>query len=253
MALMLNKRWRQLLLAGLCASLASHPLAASFNVNPIGFELSGERSSGVLQIRNTGDKPVRIQVNAVDWSTDGRQEVLADTDALLLNPPIFAIEPGQTQFLRFGLRQPMGSSTEKSYRLVIDEVPPSGPQAAGLTTLLRVSIPVFIVPPKKQEKISWQIKREAKGLVLVAANEGNVHTKIVRILLSNDDRNNGSSNDSKDGQQISTPAYVLPGQHKEWPLANGKIRAGAVRLQILTDKGEIEEHLMLETDQISSR
>ncbi len=252
MALMLN-RWRQLLLAGLCAGLVNHALAASFNVNPIGFELSSERSSGVLKIRNTGDEPVRIQVNAVDWSTDGRQEVLADTDALLLNPPIFAIAPGQTQFLRFGLRHPMDSTTERSYRLLIDEVPPSGPQAPGLTTLLRVSIPVFIVPRKKQEKISWQIKREAKGLVLVAANDGNVHTKIVRILLSNGSSSGGSSNDNKDSQQINTPAYVLPGQHKEWPLANGKIRAGAVRLQILTDKGEIEEHLMLETDQVSSR
>ncbi|WP_175511117.1 molecular chaperone [Collimonas sp. OK307] len=235
----------KLLLAGLCAGLAGHALAASFTVNPIGFELSSERSAGVLQITNTGDQPARIQVNAVDWSTDGRQEVVADTDALLLNPPIFALEPGQTQFLRFGLRHPMDSTTEKSYRLLIDEVPPSGPQAPGLTTLLRVSIPVFIVPRKKQEKISWKIKREAKGLVLVAANDGNVHTKIVRILLSN--------NDGKDSQKISVPVYVLPGQHKEWPLANGKIHAGTVRLQILTDKGEIEEHLMLETDQISSR
>ena len=260
MALKLN-RWRQLLLSGLCAGLASHALAASFNVNPIGFALGSERSSGVLQITNTGDEAVRIQVNAVDWSTDGRQEVLADTDALLLNPPIFAIAPGKTQFLRFGLRHPMDSNTEKSYRLLIDEVPPGGPPAPGLTTLLRVSIPVFIAPLKKQEKISWQIKRETKGLVLVAANDGNVHAKIVRIVLSNsdknsdknNDRNNSSSNDSKDNLQISTPAYVLPGQRKEWPLANGKIRAGAVRLQILTDKGEIEEHLMLETDQISSR
>ncbi|MEO6922116.1 MAG: fimbria/pilus periplasmic chaperone [Collimonas sp.] len=225
--------------------MAGNAAAASFNVNPIGFDLTTERSTGVLQIRNTGDEPVRIQVDAVDWSTDGRKEVLSETDALLLNPPIFAIAPGQVQFLRFGLRHQENSSTEKSYRLLIDEVPPSGPQAPGLRTLLRVSIPVFIGPKISQEKISWQLKREAGDLLLVAANEGNVHRKIIQIQLSNAD--------GKDSLQINTPAYVLPGQRKEWSLATGKLRAGAVRLHILTDKGEIEEHLTLEADQVSSR
>jgi fimbrial chaperone protein len=244
--MVLNLTTQRVLLAlGLCFGMAENAPAASFNVNPIGFDLSTERSAGVLQIRNTGDEPVRIQVQAVDWSTDGRKEVLTDTDALLLNPPIFMIAPGQMQFLRFGLRHPENSPSEKSYRLLIDEVPPSEPQRPGLKTLLRVSIPVFISPKIKQEKISWLFKREAGALLLVAANEGNVHSKINRIRLSNAD--------DKEVLQISTPAYVLPGQHKEWSLANGKISAGAVQLHIQTDKGEIEEHLTLEADQVSSR
>lgn len=247
MALLLNT-WLRLLAAGLCAGFASHALAASFNVNPIGFDLTTERSSGVLQIRNTGDQPVRIQVDAVDWSTDGSKEVLSDTDALLLNPPIFSIEPGQLQFLRFGLRRPASSAnsaSEKSYRLLIEEVPQADVQGPGLRTLLRVSIPVFIAPKSRQEKLSWQLKHVGGALLLSAANEGNVHSKINRILLSNADR--------KDAQQIDKPAYVLPGQRKEWSLANGNIRDGAVLLHIQTDKGEIEEHLTLEADQVSSR
>ncbi len=243
MALMLNT-WR-CLLAGLCIVLAGNAQAASFNVNPIGFNLSSERSSGVLQIRNTGDQPLRIQVQAVDWSTDGSQEVLRDTDALLLNPPIFTIEPDRMQFLRFGLRHPENSPSEKSYRLLIDEVPQAGLQGSGLKTLLRVSIPVFIGPKIRQEKISWQLKHVSGALQLSAANEGNVHSKINRILLRNAE--------DKDAVQIGTPAYVLPGQRKEWSLANGKIRDGAVRLHIQTDKGDIEEHLTLEADQVSSR
>lgn len=228
-----------------CAITTQNLWAASFNVNPIGFDLNAERPSGVLQIRNTGDTPVRIQVGAVDWNTDGRQEVQADTDALLLNPPIFAIAPGQIQFLRFGVRNPVSSATEKSYRLVIEEVPSGAPQGAGLKTLLKVSIPVFILPQKRQENLSWQIKRQANGLFLVAANDGNVHSKIVQIRLT--------SADNADSLQISTPAYVLPGQRKEWPLTNGKIRSGLIRLHVQTDKGEIEEQLRLEADQVSSR
>jgi len=241
----LLSRW--LLAAGLCAGGADMVFAASFNVNPIGFNLTAERSTGVLQVRNTGDQSVRVQIDAVDWSTDGSKEVLSETDALLLNPPIFDIEPGRVQFLRFGLRHPQDPPSEKSYRLLIDEVPQAGLQGPGLKTLLRVSIPVFIGPKMRQEKISWQLQHANGGLVLSAANQGNVHRKINRIELSNDSAN------GKDTQQINIPAYVLPGQRKEWSLANGKIRDGAVRLHILTDKGEIEEHLTLEADQVSSR
>lgn len=238
-------RWNALLVIVLSVGFMQSGISASFNVNPIGFDLSAEQSSGVLQVKNTGDEPVRIQVSAVDWSTDGREEVLTDTDALILNPPIFAVGPEQTQFLRFGVRHPVNSAIEKTYRLLIEEVPPSGPQAPGIKTLLRVSIPVFIAPQKKQEKISWQLKQKAKNLLLTAVNDGNVHTKIARIQLRDDDSN--------EDLQIRAPAYVLPGQHKEWSLATGKIRAGKVRLHIQTDKGEIEEYLTLEADQVSSR
>ncbi|MFJ2988767.1 molecular chaperone [Collimonas sp. NPDC087041] len=238
-------RWQAALALLLFVGVAQDIRAASFNVNPIGFDLSAERPSGVLQIRNTGDAPVRIQVSAVDWSTDGREEVQAETDALLLNPPIFAIQPGQIQFLRFGMRNPLTPTSEKSYRLLIEEVPSAGPQTSGLRTLLKVSIPVFIVPQQKREDISWQLQRRAGGLMLTAANNGNVHNKIVSIQLSNPD--------GKGALQISTPAYVLPGQHKEWPLANGTIRSGLVRLHVQTDKGEIEQQLTLEADQVSSR
>src|SRR5438105_804682 len=106
-------KWRAVLAIVLCLGLAKPGVGASFNVNPIGFDLSAERASGVLRIRNTGDAPVRVQVGAVDWSTDGRREILQHTDALILNPPIFSIGPGQTQFLRFGVRHPARSKTEK--------------------------------------------------------------------------------------------------------------------------------------------
>ncbi|MEB0080629.1 fimbria/pilus periplasmic chaperone [Glaciimonas sp. Gout2] len=226
------------------AALPQIAMSASFNVNPVGFELTTERPSGVLRIRNTGDDPVRIQVGAIDWSTDGSVEVLKATDALLLNPPIFTIAPGQTQFLRFGERDPANATSEKTYRLLIEEVPPSGPQPPGLKTLLKVSIPIFIAPPIKQEKMSWQLTQGPTGVMLTAINKGNFHQKIVRLQLNNIDSSNVLD--------IGTPAYVLSGQHKGWSLGNGKIHAGKVRVRIQTDKGESEENLTLE-DKVPSR
>lgn len=235
----------RMMMCALSVSVEKTAQSASFNVSPIGFELSQERSASVLQIRNTGDESARLQVQALDWSTDGSVEILSNTDALLLNPPIFVIEPGQTQFLRFGLRRPEPVSTEKSYRLVIDEVPPSGSKFPGIQTLLQISIPVFVSPKVQQEKVFWQLTRGVKGLVLVATNDGNVHRKINAVWLSDAD--------NKVSVLVSSPAYVLPGQRKAWPLNHLKIRAGEVRLRVLTDKGEIEKVLTLEADPVSGR
>ncbi|MFC5474003.1 molecular chaperone [Paraherbaspirillum soli] len=242
----LSHQTRRIALAiGLGIGLANAGAAASLSVNPIGFHLTPQRPSAVLQVRNAGADPVRVQVGAVDWSTDGRQEVLTDTDAVLLNPPIFALQPGQTQYVRFGLRHPANSAAEASYRLLVEEVPSGAAPASGLRTLLRVSIPVFIAPAKGREMVSWTLQQAATGPVLAARNEGNVHAKIQQIRLANSD-SNGSL-------QITSTAYVLPGQHKEWRLESGKIQPGKVRLQIQTDKGEIEENLTLGADQVPGR
>lgn len=219
-------------------------MSASLNLNPIGFSLSTQRASGVLQITNTGDDPVRVQVSAVDWGHDGHEEVLADTDDLLLNPPIFSLTPGQIQYLRFGLRHSPKTPTEKSYRLIVDEVPANETPATGLRMLLRISIPVFITPQEQQEKVTWELRQESTGVVLTARNDGNLHIKIHQLKLRGED-------DQQD-VLIATPTYILSGQHKEWLLENGKIRAGKFHLHIQTDKGEIEENLTLVANQIRS-
>lgn len=242
------KKWLAAFLAVLCLCFGKISIGATFAVNPIGFNLNVARPSGVLQIKNNGDDPVRIQVSAVDWQTDGHREVLQDTDDLALNPPIFSLAPGKVQFLRFGIRQQTPSDIEKTYRLLIEEVPTDQLQTSGLQTLLQISIPIFIAPEKPQEKLSWQLVREKTGLVLTAINDGNVHKKILRIQLDNVDKP-----DSHEGLLLTTTTYVLSGQRKEWPLAGRNIHDGKVRLHIQTDKGDIEEFLTLEATQLPGR
>jgi fimbrial chaperone protein len=233
------------LLIGLLAAAAVNAAAASFNVNPIGFSLLPGQSTSVLRIANPGDQPVRVQVGALDWTTDGHKEIMTESDALILNPPIFSIAPGKTQYLRFGLRHPIEAKTEKTYRLLIEEVPSGAAPAGGLQTLLRISIPVFIVPSKIQEVLSWHVRRDGDGAMLSVANSGNVHGKIIRIRLSDAA--------GRDLLRVDTPVYVLPGQRKQWFVPNDPLHAGEMRLRIQTDKGEIEEFLMLETDLLSGR
>ena len=53
-----------------------------------------------------------IQAHIVAWSAKGAEEVLTDNDDILLNPPIFTVAVGHTQFLRLGLRHPQPDTAE---------------------------------------------------------------------------------------------------------------------------------------------
>ncbi|MQQ99552.1 fimbrial biogenesis chaperone [Glaciimonas soli] len=227
--------------------LTENSSAASFNVNPIGFTLTPQRPSSVLRITNTDDAPVRLQVISVDWHADGHEEVLQESNPLLLNPPIFTIAPGQTQYVRFGVRNQIDSSHENTYRLLVEEVP-SGQNESGLKTLLHVSIPVFIAPEKQEEKLKWQLLKGNNGLILSLLNSGNIHTKITHLTVTAINDKNSDKNSEGSDIIFNTPTYVLPGQDKRWLIVNQKIRTDKVHLLVQTDKGNVEENLTLETE-----
>ncbi len=229
------------------SGLAENSNAASFNVNPIGFTLTPQRPSSVLRITNTDDAPVRLQVISVDWRTDGHKEVLQETNPLLLNPPIFTIAPGQTQYVRFGVRNRIDSSHENTYRLIVEEVP-SAQTEPGLKTLLHVSIPVFIAPEKQEEKLKWRLLKDNNGLTLSLLNNGNIHTKITHLTVTSIDDKSSNKNSAGNDIIFNTPTYILSGQDKQWFIDNQKTRTDKVRLLVQTDKGNIEENVALEAE-----
>ncbi|GGC59482.1 hypothetical protein GCM10011396_02990 [Undibacterium terreum] len=211
--------------------------AAAFNINPVKFQLNASDAVAVMQISNPTDQPVRLQINVLDWTTDGYKEVLTDTDDLLVNPPIFLLPPNKTQYVRFGLRTSgdRNHNIEKCYRLVVEEVPTEAP-TNGLRTLLRFSLPVFFSPKEKDEQLIWKLKKQGQNLMLVAANDGNIHAKINAVSLTEDG--------TKPLLKVSTPTYVLPGQHKEWPVAPAQNLSAKYRLEIQTEDGERKEILV---------
>ncbi len=215
---------------------AINALAAAFNINPVRFQLKSSRAVAVIQISNPTDEPVRLQINALDWTTDGTKEVLTDTDDLLVNPPIFLLAPNKTQYVRFGLRTAPDAepSTEKSYRLMVEEVP-TETAATGIRTLLRFSLPVFFSPKEKEEQLSWKLRKQGKQFSLIAINAGNVHAKINALTLSDDGK--------KPALKVTSPSYVLPGQHKEWPLESVP-SSTKFRLEFQNEDGEKEEILI---------
>jgi fimbrial chaperone protein len=217
--------------------VCAHPLqavASSFIASPVTFNLSPNKPMSILRLTNNGESDLRLQVHAVKWGSDGYNETQVDTDDIILNPPVFMLKPGQQQFMRFGLRSVVPPGKEQSYRLIVDEIPDetSVGKSVGIRTALRVSIPVFIDPVQKDARVTWHLIRKENRYVLVCDNSGNTHLKINGFIVANDK-----------GMPVvrnSDPAYIMPEQRKEWPLAtNGTL--GRITLRVITPVGQSED------------
>jgi len=128
------------------ASLAS---GATFSVNPTRVVLTARAATSLVTIRNEGDQPSRFQVNVVKWGQDERGQMqLTPTDDMVVFPLMMTLDPGQERSVRVGAATTFGP-VEKSYRLIIEELPPLERSAdtANVRMLTRMVVPIFLEPP----------------------------------------------------------------------------------------------------------
>jgi len=176
------------------------------------------------------------------WRQQNGQDILEETEELIVSPPIFTVPPGGTQLIRVGSLQANRTGSEISYRLFLQEVPPEPPE--GETTIgvaLRLSLPVFIQPQQKAApKLTWKAQRtsdNAIGLTLV--NSGTAHIQVMDCSL----------HASEGGLVVESPltSYVLPGQSRTWMLKPTQPwNARQLNLKARSDAGDLSAVLELE-------
>lgn len=227
-------------------SMAAHRVEASvFFVSPIRVELSAARPTMALTVQNDSDESLVIQTQPVSWSQSNGDEVHERTADLIVTPALFTIAPRSSQVVRVGLRRPVDSSSEISYRLSLQEIAGQNQNtAASLRMLLRIVLPVFVKPPgATAAKLSWEAQLSADNLLTVRTqNEGNAHIQIYGYkLLYADSKQPFAAQ--------STPAYVLPGQGRQWqfkPEVQLPDSTGRLHLVASTDAGEIDAEIALD-------
>ena len=234
--------WTLLLL--LCVAIRSN--GASLTVAPVRLELSAARPYTILRITNDGSESVRLHARAFRWAFDAKDDVLTATDELLLNPPMMTLRPNTVQVIRIGLRSRMESSVEETYRLILEEVPAARAKVEGtqISTILKMSIPVFAVPRKAvSPKLEWSAHRDSNGAVkIVAANHGAAHIQIKRFAVSH------VSNREKT-QKMEQIVYLLPSQRREWTLKNTEFSAAEkLVVEALTDAKNMPETAMVDVN-----
>lgn len=177
------------LIAGgiVCLSgLASPAHSSSLSVTPVLVTLDARHRSISLTIHNESGEAKVIQTELVRWAQQNGSNTYVPSRDLLVNPPIFTLQPDQRQIVRIGLKRRADAKDELAYRLRITEVPPPPkPEFTGLHIALRFDIPVFISPKAAQHnRLSWKASRNSDGEVLLKLrNSSNHHVQVKDIKL----------------------------------------------------------------------
>ena len=233
-----------LLVAFLLAPFSA--MAGSLSVTPVRIELSSAQRSVALTVRNDGDQPTVVQAQLVAWSQveNDSDDRLEPTTDILASPPIFTVAPGASQILRIALRRAPDAARERSYRVLVTEVP-GKPQleSVGAQFALKISIPIFVDASgaKTSPQLEWSGVRTAKGeLALTAVNNGAKHIQVYAIEVSKA----GSDPDAR----FAGLWYILPGQRRTVtikPSDGHTIAADRVRVKAETDAGPLAADVAL--------
>ena len=209
--------------------------AATLEFSPVVVTLAPGQTTATIEVRNRGDSPTAVQARAFSWTQTGNDDALIPTYDIILSPPIFTVPEGASQTVRLLLRRIGGVGRERSYRLLLDEVPLTDAQDKKIAFALRVSLPVIAAsatsaPPMLQ----WRAERGAGGeTVLTAVNTGQAFDRVSAIEVTLPD----GSHPKVSARGSNT--YILPDAERHWSVGGGAgAPTGPLRLSVTSRAGE---------------
>lgn len=231
------KRFFKLLGIYLLVSLWSFSVrAADVTLMPVTVKLDRANDRATVQVMNNGQEPVLMQAEAIAWNRVGGIDIDAPTTDVIVNPPVFTVQPGQTQVLRLGLRRSQQLEQEATYRIVLREVPMPRPSdvlnvAGSVRVLVALRVPVYVAPAQVKRSEKWQVTRAPNGELLAqVSNTGNVHVKVSELRLQGE---GGAALASL--AQKGSHSVIFPGEQRTFRLPAS---AQATQVLVQTDEGQ---------------
>jgi fimbrial chaperone protein len=129
--------------------------AHALTISPVLVELSPVRRVVSITLTNPGDHPISFQTDVKTWTQSDGADVYADTDELIVVPPIAEIAAGGSQIFRITSRTPPGL-TEHAYRLIFEDVSeiaePATPSGeSSISIRVNHNLPVFFAAAGKPQ------------------------------------------------------------------------------------------------------
>ena len=207
--------WCALALLLLCGLPVSAP-AAGLQISPISLSVAADSRVTEIWLRNNSQDVVHAQVRVYRWSQSQGQDVLTADNALIASPPMVAIPAGGQQLVRLvrvgALAEP--AAVERSYRLLVDELPVQQQQKSetSLRFVFRYSVPVFIAGTAKQKaKLDWRVEESDGHAWLIVSNTGTRHVQLADVSFA-----------APHGKAVAVlpglAGYVLAGQQRRFKL-----------------------------------
>jgi len=235
-----SRSLRRRLTAGLLGLVVMAPAmpvqAGDLSVSPTRLEL-GQTGTATIVVRNDGMAASVLQVSAMRWLDSPMASALEPAPELLAVPPVFSLKAGGQQVIRLALRDRSRPTTERSFRLLISEVPtPAAGSAAlgGVQFALGFNVPVFQKPAGALAAPVWSIDAGRDGPLLGLRNAGQAHVQVSAIQVRTA---TGAS-----VVEMNEPFYLLPGRARSWPLP-GTASGSSLTVVAETNLGTLEERL----------
>ena len=178
-------------------------------LRPTTLTINPQEHIAVLSLQNPEAVASVFQVNIYSWHQKGNDQILEPTNDVIASPPIVSLGPRGTQVVRVGLRAPDLPPDEKTYRLVLEEIPTHDQfERPGLNIALRVSLPLFVRPESSIPSARLQADmRIADGAATVTVhNEGQYTTRLTEAVL-----HASALPDNDKGIESKNLTYALPG------------------------------------------
>ncbi|WP_202739871.1 MULTISPECIES: molecular chaperone [Acinetobacter] len=207
-----------IIITSLFLSLSSTLNAATIRISPVNVELLSNQNASSISLFNQSNESTDLQIRVFKWIQNNGQDELIPTDEIAISPPFLKLKANDSYNLRVVRINPAAISGEKTYRIIIDELPKpmdSRKTAQGLNVLLRSSLPVFVVDKDAITQLNWKIDPDQKTPSLKMSNIGNRHALLNDLTLV--DTTAGKSYPIK----VNTVnAYILGQQSRSYPIDN---------------------------------
>jgi fimbrial chaperone protein len=205
----------------------------ALKVAPIPIVIGGGGTSTMVELRNDGTEPVRLQASTFLWSqTAAGADKLEPTNEILVFPSMVTLKGGETRRVRVGTQGGYGPA-EKSFRVIFGELPSNVShegQDQVVKVIAQVSVPIFVTPSGAAPTYKIQGLTATKDRVrFQIENTGTAHTLVEKIHLEFRDPKGGVI-----GATDVAGWYVLPGQTRPFdiPIEKGLRCGGAASLVV---------------------
>lgn len=153
---------------------------AGIQVAPVMLAIEPVRGTASFRVHNWRDRDTAFEVSAYRWRQDNGQDLLTPAPDVIVAPSTFVLGSQGEQIVRLAVTASAGAPTsgERSYRLLVRELPSDERPAQGFRLLMQVSMPAFITPRGAAPLL--EAHRTASGGV-VLANVGDAHAQFASI------------------------------------------------------------------------
>ncbi len=208
--------------------------AATVVLWPVNPTIAADQQASALWLENRGDTPVTLQVRAFGWTQAAGADRYDDQDEVVSSPPIATVAPGKRQLVRIIRRDGSAQKGERSYRLLIDQLPPPPAEksdkepSAHLSIQMRYSIPLFTYGEQANAEIASNLTARVTIVDgrrhVEIRNVGVKHARLVNLRLVNGAQHFDVT--------TGLVGYVLPGATMRWPLPSDAPFAGAFLINV---------------------